>query len=361
MKIEDFLVFCKITGSAIVLVTGILGILLETHDEKIKDGSKKKVLNRNGWIFLVFTGLSGGMALFGTWGEIIKNRIDDESRKKQDRLVLNNLQNQGAVALKSLNSIQHMVTRFDSFKTDAYFDIPLSNVFLTDFTNHLLQMAQALPWRQPQESNDVLEVSWNDDRSISSIYFKLDEASLNFLSNGPPAFQRAAPFFSALQLPILTIIFNRSNLPPKDISFHFMEGSPSGEFLPGAPWGKFKGSVLYYPKHANLRLMASSKKFTREEWVDRAMISSLWELGNAHCFFALGNDDVLPREATEENAILRELSPVELVLRFDNRSLKLTNFSRFQAAFGHKAYQTQLPGPERIINSISSASDDLFP
>ncbi len=348
MNWELILAFCKIVGSAVVLVTGILGILLETHDETTSpEGRKGRKLNRHGWLFLVLTGVSGFMALAGTWGEIIKNRADDENKQRHEGLVLSNLQSQSTIALKSLGTIQHVVTRFESFKVNVSFDLPLTNAIFADFTRQLLK----------EDANAIQQTNRAGTKTITSIYLALDENTLASFSKGPPSFRRAAPVFRTLANPAVTLVFDRSNRPPKDISFHFLEGTLSGGFLPGEPWGKFKGSILYSPEQGKLQLRAISKDFPREGWMDREMIASFSGLADAHCFFALANLGA----TEEEKAILAAMTPTKLVLKLDQHSITLTNFGQFEAAFNEPAFHVQLPGQEHILNSLAGPLDDLFP
>jgi hypothetical protein len=105
-ELEEILTVCKILGTASVIITGIFGILFETHYEVISAGREKiKKLNRVGWLFLTLTIVGGGVAVIASIVEYAKERESVREEHAKDQVVLTSLDTQLKETKKVLHSL----------------------------------------------------------------------------------------------------------------------------------------------------------------------------------------------------------------------------------------------------------------
>jgi len=344
----------KIAVAFLALAAATLG-QLEKFIKKYAARHKHRVPHI--WGFLLVTALLTFVGVsYSEWNDF-KSKSDERGLAgNRYTNQLNRIETNLLFTQKSLDSIQHVITRFDSFSIDVVFNLPLTNAGLSAFTNDLLKLAVSLNQSQAEETNTILQFSQAKGEPLSSISFKLDKAGLDFLSNGPPSFRSVAPLFSDLRFRLITIVFDHSNQVPANIAFHSLEGPPSGEFVPGTGFLD-DGTILFNPRSRTLQVGWFSKSFPRASWVDRGQFSSLWKLGGAHCFIALDNSTATPKSSE----IMTNLFPAKLVLRFDTHALALYEFERVSAAFGAAAFHAALPDHAHILTSTVEPVDELFP
>jgi hypothetical protein len=163
--------FLKFGGIILSGILGILTTLTQTHEEVGADGKKK--LNRWGKCAFTLTILGFTTALGAQLAEVIQKQHEEaESRKRtekqiqqanevlsrleeqgfQAKTILTNLQMQGKLAALSLNGVERIVTRFDTFSVSFTYELDSANAYfipLCEFAEHLLR-SSPLPVSMPK-------------------------------------------------------------------------------------------------------------------------------------------------------------------------------------------------------------------
>lgn len=303
---STILIVCKILGTGLAVVMGVLGILFETHDKVISKGLvKKRRLNKVGRIFLALTIISGTIALTAQIIEATNNRTKELENKARDQAVLENL----SVSVDGIRRVVEQIHIIDSRIT-----IPLNE---TNDLFHALRSYlanRALPFTNHGSlSQDKLDAMLHQNPGIRftrivSYDGRYPDLAFDLITNSSPTAFVAEPEFR----PVYDLL---QTLASENHQLRFYRQSPSGssessyqdhkedyklvdssgrcavikahnEILCATSPKLFTAKLLYEPGTGRMELLFGAR-FSSDSWTRCQPIISFVDLSNATFLLAL--------------------------------------------------------------------------
>jgi hypothetical protein len=302
------LTICKLLGTGVAVIMGVLGILFETHDKVIKDGLiKRKKLNKVGRIFLTLTIVSGTIALTAQIIEATMNRAAENEKNARDQAVLKTLQDESNKSADTLKELSRVNTKFERISGNIAFHMKITGAGSDSFIATHQNPSKMAP---TAENFDFIELAPY-------------ETALNTNSSDAEARMLAVLIRPVLVLKIWPNGYSGRFMDQVGISAHFKLTRPPLD-------------LIYFPwaKSAQVTWQVDCPK---ENMESDLKITSISDLDNARLrLYVLNAQPNDPRFRVGD-----------VVLQFDSTRINIRNFK--QVSDSVMAFEAVLPSAKDIL------------
>jgi hypothetical protein len=163
------------------------------------------------------------------------------------------LETQGRLANKTLDSIQQMLTSFDTFAYESEFDLPATDPRVAALIGELHELAQQPLAGRPPAGFTMFNAG-NANATIGILPFDWTQPALQQLL---PSLTKLSALWQAMPLRPGIVWINRSPLPIANLTQHQAEGTDLFFFNCNLPTPPNPGGLFYYEREKKLFIRAA--------------------------------------------------------------------------------------------------------